>query len=386
MDAGDMAAAAPATPIYRLPVELLSLIINFCSDYREVSALSRASRRLNDIAGRLLYEKQVYLKNYDPVYHAASSGCIGTIKRWLTISSPSGSPLGPLDVYAVNTYIDKAPGTQMISYVRGPLSLKDRRTYFIFSSPLHRAAQSGHLDVIELLLEHGCDVNAPSLLFTKMGLSCFRDARDRGNPQAENCVVLTPLHVSIIYGQPAAAKLLLERGADVRIWLRHSDQASGVTALHLAAVHGRSQTVTELVQGGYSKVDELDGDGTPPMLYAAEHEANLECMDVLHRLGADLDMQLGSDVKQPLLAALIEKIRFKAASRLIDLGASVDAAGGQSAILALCERAKISAIYPDAVDLAVWNDLVARVKSASQEPRKFPGRFRKLLSLGRTEK
>ena len=382
MDVDDRKSLAPL--IYRLPFELLALIAWFCPRQQDVSALSRASRRLHKSVGRLLYETQVSQENYDVVFWAAEFGRTGTLKRWISACDLEGTRHAPLDVYSINRDVDR--GGRTVRYIPGPFDLRDRQMHSRFWTPLHRAAQFGHLDTVDFLLDHGCDVNAQSLGLSPHGLSCFRDARDRANAQVDGCVTLAPLHQAIISKQAGVAKRLLERGAEVNIMLLRREEPCGVSALHLAAAHGLAQTVTDLVEGGHADVNQPDKDGLPPMLYAAEHEANLQCMGALRDLGADLNIEVGGDAKQPLLATLIERVRWRAAAKLIDLGASVDVVGGTSTLLELCERAKMSVIYPDTLDLDAWDSLVTRIKGSSPTFEKPQSRVKKFLALARREK
>ena len=73
-------------------------------------------------------------------------------------------------------------------------------------TPLHEAASSGHLNVLELLLQHGSDVNC----LTNTGC--------------------TPLHLAAINGHLNSLKLLLHCGSFVNFRTN-----SGHTPLHLAA-------------------------------------------------------------------------------------------------------------------------------------------------------
>ncbi len=78
-------------------------------------------------------------------------------------------------------------------------------------TPLHLAAFFGHIEVAELLLDHGADVNARS--------QSERFARAN-----------TPLHAAAANRQLAVAELLVARGADV-----NARDGSGFTPLALAA-------------------------------------------------------------------------------------------------------------------------------------------------------
>ena len=88
-------------------------------------------------------------------------------------------------------------------------------------TPLHRAVESGHTDVVELLLTHGADVNA------KAG--------------GES----TPLHLAAGYGYKDVAKFLLTNKAEV-----NAMDNGGNTPLHLAAAGGHKDVAELLLAQG----------------------------------------------------------------------------------------------------------------------------------------
>jgi ankyrin repeat protein len=90
-----------------------------------------------------------------------------------------------------------------------------------FPLALHRAAQQGHVKVLQQLLTKGYDVNQ-------------RDAYG-----------WTPLHAAILGGQPEAAEFLLFNSADAN--LRSAD---GHTPLHYAAKQRDEKLAQLLVQYG----------------------------------------------------------------------------------------------------------------------------------------
>ena len=79
----------------------------------------------------------------------------------------------------------------------------------IGDTPLHYAAEHGHLDVVKLLLEHGAD------------------------PNIQNNSGKTPLHYAALDGHLEIVKFLLEHGANPNV----QDYKFGVTPLHFAVYH-----------------------------------------------------------------------------------------------------------------------------------------------------
>ena len=107
-------------------------------------------------------------------------------------------------------------------------------------TPLHWSINRGDTKSIELLLEHGADINAVA-------------------------IAGAPLHKAVWFDQPKALNLLLERGAD------HSIKGQyGVTPLHMAALRGNVVAVSQLIKRGAS-VTAKDTFGLTPLHYAASH-------------------------------------------------------------------------------------------------------------------
>ncbi len=85
-------------------------------------------------------------------------------------------------------------------------------------TPLHRAAYSGHLAMVELLLTHNASVHA----------------RTADGWQ--------PLHSACKWNQVAVASLLLQNDSDI-----NSQTNGGQTPLHLAASHGKAKETLQLL-------------------------------------------------------------------------------------------------------------------------------------------
>jgi hypothetical protein len=93
------------------------------------------------------------------------------------------------------------------------------------SSAIHRAAETGRIDVLELLLQYGADVNEQqhnhepgysSKIRTKMKGECGITS-DTLNYPKEYWRHETPLHFSVLFRQVEATTWLVEHGADVNI-------------------------------------------------------------------------------------------------------------------------------------------------------------------------
>ncbi|HMA13714.1 MAG TPA: ankyrin repeat domain-containing protein, partial [Kiloniellaceae bacterium] len=106
---------------------------------------------------------------------------------------------------------------------------------------LHQAARTNDVELAEFALQRGAAL----------------EVRDPvGN---------TPLQVCAMYGSPAVATLLLERGADVAARTPDDDW----TALHYAAYEGHDRVAEALVAAG-APLDAREGDyGNAPLHLAA---------------------------------------------------------------------------------------------------------------------
>jgi ankyrin repeat protein len=207
-------------------------------------------------------------------------------------------------------------------------------------TPLHLAAQAGHLAVIEALLKGGANASA---------------ATSNGT---------TPLMLAAASGNAAAVKLLVGKGADL-----NAVETNGQTALMFAAANDRPDVVKALVDAGAdvkiaSKVNDLAGltapeediqqqtntnrpavpqtgpkppkdvpgatraftynelighhGGLTALLFAAR-QGSMESVQTLVKGGADVN-QVGGDRTSPLLMAVING-HYDMAAWLLDQGA-----------------------------------------------------------------
>ena len=145
-------------------------------------------------------------------------------------------------------------------------------------TPLHIAVGRGSIDVVELLLAHGADVNA------RLRSSYFpTGASDLGNWefscawQGQMSLYLkgrTPLHLALCRLHTPIAELLLAHGADV-----NAQDSLGYTPLHIASLFPGPETATLLLERG-AHMDSQDENGKTPFQIAVEH-GNLKTAEVL---------------------------------------------------------------------------------------------------------
>ena len=114
----------------------------------------------------------------------------------------------------------------------------------------------GHLEIVNLLLGRGAEVNAPS----------------------RNEMAVVPLHSAAAAQHLAVAEVLTENGADVNV-----PSAGGSTALHRAAQNGQLSLVRLLLEHG-ARPDVADDEGVTPRQLARK-ENHIEVADLLRRRG-----------------------------------------------------------------------------------------------------
>uniref|UniRef100_A0A8C6MVB8 Ankyrin repeat domain 6 n=1 Tax=Mus spicilegus TaxID=10103 RepID=A0A8C6MVB8_MUSSI len=141
-------------------------------------------------------------------------------------------------------------------------------------TPLHLAANKGHLSVVQILLKAGCDLDVQDdgdqtalhratvvgnteILSALIREGCALDRQDKdGN---------TALHEAAWHGFSQSAKLLVKAGANVL-----ARNKAGNTALHLACQNSHSQSTRILLLGG-SRADLKNNAGDTCLHVAARY-------------------------------------------------------------------------------------------------------------------
>ncbi|KJX98378.1 hypothetical protein TI39_contig415g00015 [Zymoseptoria brevis] len=175
-----------------------------------------------------------------------------------------GDSLNKLSLPDMATVLSTHPGSQTADTIDTGLQCLEVETPR--DSPLHMAARRGSQKIVQMLLQHGADINA-------------RDAQS-----------MTPLTLAILQNHEAVASILLARGADV-LALDHQQRS----ALHLAVLHRRERLLRIIVRhcGKSSGVlDSYDMEGRTPLHVAIEMDF-VSAVDVLCAGGANVQLQPG---------------------------------------------------------------------------------------------
>ena len=132
-------------------------------------------------------------------------------------------------------------------------------------TPLLFASVKGHLDVVRCLLEHGADANAKDRVkyITSLHMAArngkFEIVRTllkhNADINARDKRGRTPLHFASNYGRVDVVRLLLKHGSDPK-----ARNVDGETALHLASISGCLDTIACFLQHG-AEVNARDTDG-----------------------------------------------------------------------------------------------------------------------------
>ena len=158
---------------------------------------------------------------------------------------------------------------------------------------LHAASRMNHLNVVQCLLRHGADVNAPGL---------------RGR---------TPLLFASYWGCIEVAKWLIEHGADVNA----RDEVDHETSLHLAAYCGHFEIVRTLFKHN-ANINARSKSGSTPLHFASYYE-HVDTVRFLLNHSADPNAR--STVQQTSLHEASSSGHVDIARLLLEHGAEVDA-------------------------------------------------------------
>lgn len=197
------------------------------------------------------------------------------------------------------------------------------------ATALHWAAHWGDLEMADLLIRAGADVNAiDDLGVMPLALACqVGDAAmvqklltAGANPNVALRAGETPLMLAARSGKVDAVKALLARGANVNV----KETTQGQTALMWAAAEKHTDVVRMLIEVGAEVNARSDGPYTPLLFSARAND--VETARVLLAAGANVNDADGDGNSALVVAALMGNTAI--AKFLLDNGADVNAAGG----------------------------------------------------------
>lgn len=129
------------------------------------------------------------------------------------------------------------------------------------NKPLHNAAIQGSVELAEMLLLKGADINAV------------------------NVQLQTPLHVAIVNEKTDVAKFLIDKGSDLA-----KQNSNGSTPLHLS-VRNKSTTITELLLAKGANLEARDKGKRTPLNILALLTNNFAIAKLLIEKGVDINSQ-----------------------------------------------------------------------------------------------
>ena len=217
------------------------------------------------------------------------------------------------------------------------------------STLLHAAASGGSLAILSALLDAGCEADI--------------NVRESQPP------LRTPLHCAVSNGHGDMARALMAAGADPT-----EVDATGQTALHLAAISGQTDLVCDLVNMLGVDTEAQDADGNTPLALAVAR-GRLETLQLLLKLGASVESR-SAKRRHPLGIALKEN-RVECMRALLASGADTEAVDdiGLTALLSATRASNteaMSALIEAGADVdgrggTVWSPLVRLVLVLSSQ-------------------
>ncbi len=248
---------------------------------------------------------------------------------------------------------------------------------------LHWAVQRRDLEMTNLLLNAGADfkianrtcakplylaaVNGDAAVMARL-LDAGEDANAVLTAEGETVLMLTSYT-----GNPAAVKLLLDRGAEA-----NTQQFRGQTALMWAAAEGHAEVVKLLLDrgadAGLSSTASTKPERRPPggmtaLLFAAR-QGKVEAARALLDGGADVN-QAGADNTSPLLIAIVNG-HYDLATMLVERGANpnIADANGRTPLYAAVDLRNVQWSQAPAPELpqATHLAMITRLLDAGADP------------------
>jgi ankyrin repeat protein len=173
--------------------------------------------------------------------------------------------------------------------------------------PITVAAAEGHAEMVKFLIDHGSRIET----FETVKNSANYDSEMDAYQPLTDAYITSALLNGILSKDPATINLLVDAGVDEKM---------GLSTLDYAIITDDAQTIDATLKADPNAVNQIDGIGLKPLLYALY----LEKLDVMEKLianGADIELG-GYDIG--LLASAAEENSVSAMQILLNHGAKVD--------------------------------------------------------------
>jgi ankyrin repeat protein len=208
---------------------------------QRVAAVSQAPPH-RDITGRSLFDVLRRVRNQDvahPLHAAAAHGSVGLINEVVRMGCTVNDTrdVDGTTALAVAAKRGSAPACKALLDAGASVDIHDSAGLF----PVHEAASSGSIDVLELLASAGALINT---LATRDDTTPLHCAAEAGHVEAVRWLLdqgadintvtqrgFTSLHCAVEGAQPDVVDVLLERGCKVRV----SSSSNNIIALACAA-------------------------------------------------------------------------------------------------------------------------------------------------------
>jgi len=246
-----------------------------CAAWLELP-VTTVKKRLHDARGRLRTELESDLRRVMQTYRPSQDSRFGEVIDFF-LALRTG------DAAAARRALDARPGL-LDAPEAWSRELADEHALppATGATPLVRAAERGHRDVVELLLDRGAPVDAPCPCAggeTPLWAAIANGSLDaaalllaRGaDPDAASFAGHAPLHVAAIRGCADGAALLLAHGADPS-----RRDAHGRTAADWARAKGRTALAASLGTGPATAPEVPGEPADPAVVEVAEHGADPE--------------------------------------------------------------------------------------------------------------
>ncbi len=319
-----------------IPGDVVVLIAEECTMYRDKAALAATSRRNYAIINPMLYRHNVRYGGQHCFHWGVRRGLIKTVLNALSVGADPNAFTMREEGIEYPTEGERIPdaGLTLPGMIEADVSVASCNRQYLTALPI--AAREGFDDMVNCLLDNGAHID----LWAKGDCECRLASRWDSWTRPRT----TALHSALCGEQESTAALLMARGANIRrLWwyqdagehatwddLYAADAVggapsvfidAGVTALHIvASAIDECQTLFVEARGS-TDINAADVDGNTPLHWASQCPEGEHIIKALLAEGGNLEMENG-DGYTPLQYACVLG-NYRAALDLIDQGAKL---------------------------------------------------------------